>query len=249
MGGGTYCAKIADLPPADITLITTPDQAITSCCIELSQNQALKLDSLIIHCSGAYTSDALKSVQQMGCLIASVHPMRSFALPLIAIEHYPGTHCAVECDDDVLPQVCALFNSIGSILFRIQREKKSVYHAAGVFASNYLITLAEQARLCLEEAGVEATVAMNIITNLMQSTVSNLKETHSPIQSLTGPLQRGDIATLQQHIDSLQPTQQQLYCMLGQATLPLTALTNTETTLIEHILTPSLRRSHVFSNN
>ena len=223
IGQGKYCPTIAELPPADITFITTPDDLILVTCEELSKNQFLKKGSIVLHCSGSITSDALISTKEKGCYVASVHPMISFAKPELSVEQYHGTYCAIEGDKEAFPSVHYLFNSIGSITYEIDKMKKSSYHAAGVFASNYLVTLAQQALSCMRDAGVENEMAMHVITNIMRGTVSNLEKTLSPEQSLTGPIKRGDISTIMKHLESLTDIEQKcLYSTLGKATLHLT---------------------------
>ncbi|CEG59209.1 Rossmann-like and DUF2520 domain-containing protein [Legionella fallonii] len=223
IGQGKYCPTINELPHADITFITTPDDLISVTCEELSKNKFIKKGSVVLHCSGSITSDALISVKERGCYVASVHPMRSFAKPELSVEQYAGTYCAIEGDKEAFPYVHSLFNSIGSITYEIDKIKKSSYHAAGVFASNYLVTLAQQALSCMKEAGVENEMAMHVITNIMRGTVSNLEKTLSPEQSLTGPIKRGDISTIMKHIESLTDVEQKhLYSTLGKATLHLT---------------------------
>ena len=223
IGQGKYCATIGELQPADITFITTPDDQISITCEEFSKNPFIKRGSVVLHCSGSLTSDALISAKEKSCFVASIHPMRSFAKPELSIEQYSGTYCAIEGDKEVIPNVRSLFNSIGSITYEIDKRKKSLYHAAGVFASNYLVTLAQQALSCMREAGVENEMAMHVITNIMRGTVSNLEKTLSPEQSLTGPIQRGDISTIMKHIESLTDMEQKhLYSALGKATLQLT---------------------------
>ncbi len=223
IGNGTMCQDIASLPPADITLITTPDNAISEACLTLCQNQNIKPGCIIIHCSGSLTSDVLLPLKRIGCSIASIHPMHSFAKPELSIKQYAGTFCAVEGDKEATDVITDLFKSIGSITYFIHKDKKQLYHAAGVFACNYLVTLSQQSLSCLQDAGVEKEMAMQIIINLMKSTVFNLEKTMSPEKSLTGPIQRGDDATIQQHLKSLDsPTQKALYALLGQETLGLT---------------------------
>jgi predicted short-subunit dehydrogenase-like oxidoreductase (DUF2520 family) len=223
IGQGTYCSSISELQPADITFITTPDEEITVACEALSKNSLIKKGSVILHCSGALTSDALASVKEKGCYTVSVHPMRSFTKPEVSIQEYPGTYCAIEGDANAIPNIRFLFNAIGSITYEIDKTKKPLYHAAGVFASNYLVALADQALSCLKEAGVENKLAMGVITNIMKGTVSNLEKTLSPAQSLTGPIQRGDIATVLKHIHALSDMEKKyLYSALGKATLHLT---------------------------
>lgn len=223
MGDGNYYSKITELPESDITFITVPDDLITATCEELINNQFLKKGSIIVHCSGSLTSEALLVAKNSGCHIASIHPMRSFAKPELSVEQYKGTYCAIEGDNIAIPIISALFNSIGSITYEINKEKKSLYHAAGVIASNYLVTLSKQALLCMESAGVEDEIAMRVITNIMRGTVTNLENTQSPEHSLTGPIQRGDVNTVKKHMEAFECNEQQkLYATLGKATIPLT---------------------------
>jgi predicted short-subunit dehydrogenase-like oxidoreductase (DUF2520 family) len=223
MGQGHYCPDIARLPPADITFITTPDDAIPIVCEQLSQATSIKIGSIILHCSGSLTSDVLISMKKRGCYIASAHPMRSFSEPEKSSDQYAGTYCALEGDKEALSIIQSLFHSIGSITYEIDKIKKPSYHAAGVFASNYVVTLAQQALSCMKEAGIEQQMAMHMITHIMRGTVSQLENTLSPERSLTGPIQRGDISTIMSHMTSLtHPEQQHLYTALAQATLPLT---------------------------
>ncbi len=223
IGQGKVCPNISELPPADITFITTPDDLISATCEELSRNPFIEKGGIVLHCSGSLTSDALISIKKKGCYVASVHPMRSFAKPELSVEEYRGTYCAIEGDKEALPNIQSLFNSIGSITYEIDKRKKSSYHAAGVFASNYLVTLAQQALSCMKDAGVEEEMAMHVITNIMRGTVSNLEKTLSPEQSLTGPIKRGDVSTIMKHMESFTDREQQhLYADLGKATLRLT---------------------------
>ena len=225
IGKGVYCPTINALPAADLTFITTPDDLISSVCRALSTANSLKPESIVVHCSGALTSDELIAAKNKDCYVANVHPMCSFAKPELLIHEYNGTYCAIEGDEEGLRVVEWMFNKIGSITYKINKKQKVAYHMAGVFASNYLITLSKQALSCLKEAGMENEIAMRVITTLMQNTVTNLKKTLSPEQSLTGPIQRGDLTTIKSHLQSLAESEQRkLYSTLGKATIPLTAL-------------------------
>ncbi|MDP3268139.1 MAG: DUF2520 domain-containing protein [Legionella sp.] len=237
IGNGVYCSDIGELPPADVTIITTPDDLITEVCVVLSKNPNLKKDSVVMHCSGTLSSEALSSVSKKGCFVASVHPMRSFAQPEISVTQYQGTYCAIEGDEKAIPMLKSLFEKIGSITYEIDKRKKSYYHAAGVFSSNYLITLAHQALSCMKEAGVKQEIAIPIIASLMKGSISNLEKTLSPEHALTGPIQRGDVATIKQHMDALADTEQKnLYSSLGKATLTLTNHGSKKRKDIEEIL-------------
>lgn len=224
IGGGHYCSSISNLLAADITFITTNDDSIQDVCEELAHNPYLKSGSIILHCSGSLTSDILHSVSKRGCFVASIHPMRSFAEPELSIQHYQGTYCAMEGDGHAITVLDSLFKNIGSITYSIDKTKKSLYHAAGVFSSNYLITLAQQALDCLYESGVETEIAIPLICSLMKGSIKNLEKTLSPKQALTGPIQRGDVLTIKKHLEALpHEDRKNLYSSLGKATLILTA--------------------------
>lgn len=226
MGAGKAFNNIEELPPADITMLLVPDDKIEACCIALSNSRQLKQGSVIMHCSGTLSSAILASAQSQGCLIASVHPMRSFADPALSVEQYEGTYCAIEGDLKAIKRLEPLFTQIGSIIFTLDAKNKAYYHAAGVFASNYVVTLAELAKQSMQKAGVAEDTAMNIIATLMASTLENLSQHQSPAQVLTGPIKRGDIQTVKHHLHTLSTTPhlKALYEQLGTATLNLATL-------------------------
>jgi predicted short-subunit dehydrogenase-like oxidoreductase (DUF2520 family) len=224
MGEGLPVRAIADLPKADITLITAPDDQIPYVANALSQTTGVLLaDQVVMHCSGSLTSEVLNPLRSKGVWLASLHPMRSFAQPELSTLQYAGTYCAVEGDEAARAMIEPLFTALGSQVYSIDPQKKTIYHVAGVFAANYVVTLAEQARRCFAEAGVPDELNMKVVTHLMQSTVSNLVVTGSPQASLTGPLQRGDASTITHHLEAITATDRlKLYAVLGVATLSLT---------------------------
>ena len=203
IGQGKPFLNIESLPPVDITIISTPDDQIKLCCEQLSLSKNLKEKSIIIHCSGSLSSETLFSVAKKGCFTASVHPMRSFAVPKTAFSHYNGTYCALEGHSKVIPLLDSIFLAIGSITFLISSEKKAIYHAGSVFASNYLVTIANAAFRCLKKADIEDTLAFKMIVKLMRGTLNNLETTLSFEKSLTGPLKRGDVNTILKHLNVL----------------------------------------------
>lgn len=233
---GQGCAKtINDLPSATITFITTPDNQIASCCEQLVQNNTLKKGSYIIHCSGAWNVDVLTSAKQQGMWVASVHPLQSITADT---DHQldEGYYCAIEGESDVIIPLQAFFKSLGFNPFIVSTPQKAAYHAASVFASNYLVTLADQALLCLQQAGIEESFAAELIINLMQQTVHNLKKEKIPVKILTGPIQRGDSETIAKHLTILPNSLRELYQQLGQRTLAMAELPIEKFQIIQTLL-------------
>ena len=224
IGDGQYFSGMRLLPYADVTFITTPDDHICETSVEMCRSGNIKPGSIFIHCSGVLTSDVMSAVKVKDAMVVSFHPMKSFSDPALSVENYAGTYCAMEGDAEALRILEPIFNSIGSITYQIEKEKKSLYHAAGVFASNYLVTLSQQAVNCLSEAGVEEQMALNIIISLMKGTLSNIEKSMSPREALTGPIKRGDVSTIKNHLSAFSDCKQRfLYSTLGKATIPLTS--------------------------
>lgn len=223
IGQGKGYSHISDLPPADLTFITTPDDSISHVCLELAASPLLQPQSVIVHCSGCLSTEALTAVAKKGCFTASIHPMRSFTHPIQDINCLDKIYCAMEGDPKALIILERLFTTLGAIPYPVQPDKKPLYHAAGVFAANYLVTLAETALRCLYDAGVETELAMGIIIDLMKSSLTNLEKSHCSTKALSGPIQRGDVKTIEQQMKSLvDKDKQRLYALLGKATLQLT---------------------------
>jgi len=237
IGQGTAYKTFKELPAADITLIASSDSAIQSICEAMVDQKILKPQSIVLHCSGALSSQVLVSAKKLNCHIASVHPVRSFADPISIIQNFKGTFCGYEGDTRIAKQIKQLFEAIGGVIFDIDAEYKSQYHAATVMANNYVTTLHYHAMKTMRATGVEEELAKKLISQLMLGALENLENnTHS--KALTGPLQRGDIHVLQQHMAALNTDEltAHLYALLGEATLPLTEHAETQLKAIRKIM-------------
>ena len=96
---------------------------------------------------------------------------------------------------------------------------KPAYHAGAVITSNYVVVLAALAEQLAREAGVPPADAVRLYLPLMQGTVANLSL--GPAAALTGPIRRGDVATVRRHLAVLDPGQRLVYRTLGLAAVPL----------------------------
>lgn len=223
IGDGVCFNKIASMPAATVTIIATPDDKICEISMEICRYGNINPGNIFLHCSGVLTSDVIAAVKLKGALVASIHPMKSFADPQLAADNYAGTYCVAEGDIQALQIIEPLFAAFGSIIYKINKEKKSLYHIAGVFGSNYLITLAHNAMQCLKDAGFNDEESFKIIINLMQGSLENIKKLISPIKALTGPIKRGDTSTIIHHLSAISdPKIRLLYSTLGKATIELT---------------------------
>ncbi|MDX9838238.1 MAG: DUF2520 domain-containing protein [Azoarcus sp.] len=211
------------LPPADLWLIATPDDAIAGVATGLAADTALRTGDIAFHCSGALASDVLAPLQAIGAHTASVHPLKSFAAPDTAITSFDGTFCACEGAPDALQCIAPLFDAIGARRFSIDAEHKLRYHAAAVLACNHLVALMEAALRCMEGAGVDRETAWSALQPLVAGTLSNI-DRNGTRAALTGPVARGDKQTIRDEIDatrSLAPELGEAYRVLSLVALGL----------------------------
>ncbi|CAN5298556.1 Rossmann-like and DUF2520 domain-containing protein [soil metagenome] len=196
IGAGRPISDYKDLHPADVYLISTPDDRIVSCCDALARTGVLNTDSVVFHCSGALASNALQAASELGAAVASIHPIRSFASPEQVARNFAGTWCGVEGDQRALDILFDGFATIGAQWVSIKPEAKILYHAAAVFASNYLVTLVDVAKKAFEVSGIPPDLALQLIQPLMLETANNIFKL-GPEAALSGPIARGDMATVE----------------------------------------------------
>jgi predicted short-subunit dehydrogenase-like oxidoreductase (DUF2520 family) len=195
IGGGTPCAIDAPLPAAELTLIATPDDALAPAAAALAASAPIRPGDVVFHCSGALPAAVLAPLRARGALVASLHPLKSFAAPAAAIADFAGTFVAAEGDAGALALVGPLFDAIGARRFALQAEHKILYHSAAVLACNHLVALMEAALRCMEGAGVARDTGWAALQPLVAGTLANLGRIGTA-GALTGPVARGDRATV-----------------------------------------------------
>ncbi len=192
----------SQLQAADVYLIGTPDDRIADAVTLLTGSGCLHPGNIVFHCSGALPSTVLQPLAEQGALIASVHPIKSFASAAQAIGSFAGTWCGLEGDPVALQLLRPAMEAIGALPVDIRTEDKLIYHAAAVFASNYLVTLLDAALQSYMKAGIPEQAARGIIAPLVQGTLENVVRT-GPENALTGPIARGDMQTVQRQHHAL----------------------------------------------
>ena len=228
IGAGCALTDTSAMQAADVYLIGTPDDQIAPCCERLAGSGLLLPGSIVFHCSGALSSAVLAPATRLGAFAASIHPIRSFAGPDQVARSFAGTFCGVEGDVKALDTLIEAFSAIGARAVPINAEFKSVYHAAAVFSSNYLVTLLDTAVAAYEKAGIPRDVALQLLEPLVRGTVDNVFRL-GPTDALTGPIARGDIATVVRQykaVTAWDRRQGALYKLLGKLTAVIAARKN-----------------------
>ncbi len=158
--------------------------------------------SLFFHLSGSYSSEQLQPLKMLGASIGSFHPMQTFPKKNISGNEFNNIWIALEGDSAAIREAKKISKFLNARYFTITAEKKPLYHAAGVFASNYVVTLLA----IMEETAAEAKLPKNkikeIYAPLIFAAISNVMKT-SPAEALTGPIARGDVETVTKHLRAL----------------------------------------------
>jgi predicted short-subunit dehydrogenase-like oxidoreductase (DUF2520 family) len=180
--------------PAAVWMLAVSDDRIAAVAAMLAASVTVR-GAVVFHCSGAKASTELDVLRQAGAHIASVHPVRSFADPAAVAADFDGTFCGVEGDEEALALLLPAFAAIGARPVRIDAAAKTVYHAASVFASNYLVTVLDAALRAYQAAGIPSAVALELARPLASESLANVFRL-GPETALSGPIARGDVATV-----------------------------------------------------
>ncbi len=182
---------------ADVWMLAVPDAGIAQAAADLAAHaQAHHLPPATAwHCSGAMTADVLAPLKNLGWQVASAHCILSFATPALAVQQFPGTACALEGDAEACALLRDAFTQIGAQCFDVASTDKVLYHAAAVFATNFLPVLESLAESAWQATGVPASLIPSLRASLMSNAVANIQRL-GPAAALTGPAARGDLAAI-----------------------------------------------------
>ncbi len=194
IGAGRGCTDIGAMRPARVWMLAVGDDQIEAVAAVLAQSQPLA-GAVVFHCSGAKAAAALASAARAGAATASVHPVRSFADPAQVAAHFGGTFCGIEGDAGALALLEPALAAIGARAVRLDPAAKTLYHAASVFASNYLVTVLDAALRAYQAAGVPPELARELAAPLARETLENVLRL-GPEAALSGPIARGDERTV-----------------------------------------------------
>jgi predicted short-subunit dehydrogenase-like oxidoreductase (DUF2520 family) len=194
---------------ARITWICVPDDSIS----DVAQGIAKQRDwrrKIVLHSSGALCADALAAAKQAGAETASAHPLMTF------VNHssvdFSGVPFALEGDPKALAVIGAVVGRLGGKAFRIAAQFKPAYHAFGFFSSPALVALITAAQQVGKIAGLSERQARDLMEPIVRQTIDNCFLS-TPQEAFSGPLRRGDLATVRKHLDALkqQPNVHELY--------------------------------------
>jgi len=220
VGSGTvYDTPQGVADQAGFIFITTPDDAIPIVVDQTRWHQG----QYVVHCSGADSLDVLEPARIVGAGVGSFHPLQTFAGIQKAIENLPGSTFTLEAEGDLLDTLKEMATALEGHWIKLGAGDKAAYHTAAVMTSNYLVTLVKLATDLWDSFGIPREQAIEALLPLLRGTINNIENLSIP-NALTGPIARGDIGTVQIHLQTLQHTAPAIlpaYCEMGLQTVPV----------------------------
>lgn len=189
--------------------ITTPDDEIKNVYNKIKQFNLQ--DKKIFHMSGSISSKIFDDIETFGAYGYSLHPI----FPFPDKEVYKKLNQAYfTIEGDNIALIRPFLEKLTIRYFEIPSDSKEKYHAAMVFASNYIVALSKISKNLLIECNIQEDLISSAIYPLMLSAVENINQ-NGVEKALTGPIVRGDIGTIEKHLKNIDGYKD-IYCMLGK---------------------------------
>lgn len=197
---------------ADIVLLCVPDDALVDVATHLAGHA--RPGQLVLHTSGRHGLDALAGFARAGARPIAFHPAMTFTGTEVDLERTCALGLTAAAADR--PVAEALVAELGGTAEWIGDADRTSYHAALSHGANHLNTLVSQAMDVLRQAGVADPSA--VLRPLLGAALDNALDYGDA--ALTGPVARGDVATVQAHTETLgsDPAVLDTYIALARAT-------------------------------
>lgn len=200
---------------SDLVLLTVPDDAIAATVAWIAKQDGFRPGQLVLHASGRFGTEILRPAIDNGAIPLAVHPAMTFTGTSLDLSRLEGAPFAVTAPAPVLPIGQALVIELGGEPVLLPDAARPAYHAALTHASNHLVTLLAQSQAILRDAGVgpdsdgdpEAQPA-RMVAPLTRAALERALAVDG--LALTGPVSRGDLGTLSEHLAVLDGRQDEL---------------------------------------
>jgi predicted short-subunit dehydrogenase-like oxidoreductase (DUF2520 family) len=222
-GSAAGVAAFSSAPPdilleAEVVLLAVRDAAVADVAQMLLGTGLINKRHVMLHCAGASSAQELLGAvaDQVGG-IGTLHPLSAIADGRAAMRTLKGTVFGVEGNEVGRATATLLVGRIGGVVLGLDSTQMAAYHTAAALASNYLVSALDAAAQVLAGAGVPPTQAAAALVPLAKGALDNVAA-KGTTDGLTGPVRRGDAATIQRHLEALadKPAVVELYRALAR---------------------------------
>ena len=181
--------------PADLRVIAVSDDAIE----EVAGQIAGLADSVpVIHVSGAVSVAALDAVAAAGSQVGSFHPLQTMPDPATGARQLPGAWIGITAPQPLHGTLIELAESMGCHPFSLPDGSKPLYHAAAAASANFVLAALTVSENLFDAAGVPLEAAKPLVDAIIENAFAL-----GPREALTGPIARGDVATVARQLDAV----------------------------------------------
>jgi len=223
-------AAFSSAPPdilleTEVVILAVRDQVITEVAQMLLGTGLINKRHVLLHCAGAASArELLGAVAGQVAGIGTLHPLSAIADGKLAMRALKGTVFGVEGDDAGRAAATKLVGAISGVVLALDSTQMAAYHAAAALASNYIVAAIDAAAAVLAGAGVAQDRAAQALVPLAEGALRNVAA-HGTAGGLTGPVRRGDLATVARHLEAIRdrPELVEIYRVLARRAVEITA--------------------------
>jgi predicted short-subunit dehydrogenase-like oxidoreductase (DUF2520 family) len=192
---------------AAIVIIATPDAVIEATAVALAPS--LERNALVVHLAGSLGVGVFDRLLELrpDVRVGALHPLQSMPSVSMGLDRLPGSWAAIAGD----PQVAELADALELRAFEVPDAQRARYHATAVVASNHLVALLGQ----VDRLAAAAGVPFEAFAPLAEASLANTFGLGARA-ALTGPVSRGDLATVSAHLRELPPSERDAYRALAR---------------------------------
>jgi predicted short-subunit dehydrogenase-like oxidoreductase (DUF2520 family) len=184
---------------ADFVLLAVPDDVLRPLVAGLAETDSWRPGQLVAHTSGAQGIGVLDPAAARGVAALALHPVMTFTGRPEDLDRLDGAPWGITAEDALRPVAESLVFEMGGEPVWVPESARALYHASLTIASNHLVTLVNDALGLLSGAGV--TEPGRLAAPLLSASLDNVLRLGDA--ALTGPVARGDVATVAAHVATL----------------------------------------------
>ena len=203
---------------SDTIVISTPDDKILEVWNKI-KNLSIK-NKFICHLSGSLSSNIFSNISHYGAYGYSIHPIFPISDKYNSYKSLKNAFITIEGDRKYINEVKLFIESLGNKTKVLEKSDKTLYHLASVISSNLIIGLINISLNYLKEYGFTDKEAINALYPLIKENIEGINN-KGVINSLTGPVERGDFNTINRHLLNIKEEDKDIYISLSNKILSL----------------------------
>jgi predicted short-subunit dehydrogenase-like oxidoreductase (DUF2520 family) len=201
---------------ADVVWFCVPDAKIAAVARSFSEIEWE--GKFAFHSSGVLTSDVLNPLRRAGASVGSAHPLMTFVEG--SVPELVGVPFAIEGDPSAVRVARAIVRNLGGRPVGISKRDKVAYHAFATMICPLLVSLLAASEKAAALARIPKAEARHRMLPIIRQTLRNYEKL-GVSGAFSGPIARGDTATMRAHLTVLTrvPVAKRVYAGLAQAAL------------------------------